>query len=587
MSIDINLIKDRILISDIITRRVKLTNKGNNSYIGLCPFHTEKTPSFFVNDQKQIYHCFGCGSHGDIFTFIMKYESISYRDSLKNLASIAGITFETNNRKENNLLRKKQSLLEINQKIAVFYQKQLFSSIGRQALQYIYSRGIKLEVIKKYNIGFSPNQSFHLINELKKDFSEDELYEFGILRQKNNQFFDPFYNRLIFPIQNQYGEFIGFGGRLLENGEPKYLNSSESIVFKKSDNLYGYNLSKMSIIKAKDAIVVEGYMDVMTLANFGITNVIAPLGTTINLNQIKSLWNICQEPTICFDNDKSGVNGANKIAYEVLESISYNKSLKFMNLVGGKDPDEILKNKGIKFFKKLFTESHPLADYLFNIERNKLNLGTPEKKVALKIKLRELVKTISDIELQRSYFNHFKKKYANTIFNLQKYRHYNNIQVDTRRLLHSKKKDNIEILIISILWWVPKLLDDNEVVEELMKITMSNELDKIRKILLDFSLGNEDNLLLFFDNYIKNSKERKIINNIIDKKLTKMDALPFGNDIKRSLFKIFYINKIDIIKKEINIIKKKLLKVADLKLMQEMLLLKEYEKQLKDEIIKE
>lgn len=581
MNSEAQLIKSRILPSEIIGKKVNLKSKGGTGYVGLCPFHKEKTPSFFVNDDKQIFHCFGCGAHGDIFSFIMQDEGVSYKDALEKLANIAGVKLKINSKKEIEQFEKNKIFFQIYKKTTEFYQKQLFSEIGQKALSYITSRGIKLEFIKKYNLGYSPSDSSILIRELKKEFSESEIYESKIIYKKNNFEFDPLYNRLIFPIQNKSGEFIAFGGRIMDKGEPKYLNSAENPIFKKSQHLYGYNFAKNSIYKEQEVIIVEGYMDVISLANCGLENTVAPLGTSIKLEQLEILWPTCQELTICFDNDEAGKNAAKKIAYNSLIKISHNKSLKFVKLVDGKDPDDIIKNKGINFFKNLIKKNISLSDYIFNNEVAKFGIDTPEKKVSIKLNLEKIVEDISDYSLKKSYLYHFRKKYSDLIFNFKK---KNITTIADASLLKMNGQNNIaeinNTIIIAVLCNYPDLLKNNKITEELMNIKMPNKLDNIRKILLDFSLNNDDNFKSFFNKNIE-----KIINkDEIIEKLLNITKFKSQTEAKQKLLRIFNINKIGAIKKEIEELKNQLLSTADDKLMKKMLYLKEYEKQIKDEI---
>ncbi len=584
MNSEAQLIKSRILPSEIIRKKVNLKSKGGTGYVGLCPFHKEKTPSFFVNDDKKIYHCFGCGAHGDIFTFIMQDEGISYKDALEKLANIAGVKLKINSRKEIEQFEKNKIFFQIYKKTAEFYQKQLFNQIGDKALSYITSRGIKLEFIKKYHLGYSPNDSSILLKELKKEFSESEIYESKIIYKKNNFEFDPLYNRLIFPIQDKLGNFIAFGGRIVDKGEPKYLNSAENPIFKKSEHLYGYNFAKNSIYKQQEAIVVEGYMDVISLANCGIKNTVAPLGTSIKLEQLEILWSICQEPTICFDNDEAGKNAAKKIAYNSLTKISHNKSLKFVNLIEGKDPDDVIKNKGVNFFKNLIEKNISLSDYIFNNEVDKFGINTPERKTSIKLSLEKIVEDISDYSLKKSYLYHFKKKYSDLVFNFKK-KIINNTNNAT--LLKIKKQNNTDeinnTIVIAILCNYPDLLKNNKITEELMNIKMPNKLDNIKKILLDFSLSNDDNFKSFFDNNIEKIINKNEATEIIEKLL---NTIKFKSqaEAKQKLLRVFNINKIGAIKKEIEELKNQLLSTADDKLMKKMIYLKEYERQIKDEM---
>ena len=585
-SSEVELIKSRILPSEIIVKKVQLKNKREQCYTGLCPFHKEKTPSFFVNDYKRFYHCFGCGAHGDIISFIMQDEGATYQDTLEKLAQIAGIKPSKSNTEELQRLKKNEIFFQIYKKTSEFYQEQLFNNIGYDALQYILSRGIRLETIKQYNIGFAPTKPYMMISLLMKEFNEDCLLKSGVIKKKHNFVYDPFYGRIIFPIKDKYGKCIGFGGRVLEKKEPKYLNSAESPIFTKSKHLYGYHDAKNVIHKTQEALVVEGYMDVISLASHGITNAIAPLGTNIKLNQIHIVWDICQEATICFDNDQAGEDATKRIAYESLEDISYNKSLKFVQLTDGKDPDEIVQKKGVDFLKNLISKSTPLSDYIFNIELEKYDLNIPEKKLALQISLEKILQKILNNSLKKNYAQHFKNKFYKITYQSTITKDVKNTKQYYSELLQGiKEKDyhHKNIFILNILYSYPELLNDNQITEELININLPNKLDKFRKILLEFHLSVKTDLSLFLKSNILNTpKEEKQKQEIIE--LIAFAKFKSQTEAKEHLLKIFNIKRLTIIKEEIKQLKNQLLLTVNDNLMKKMLYLKKYEKQLKDKV---
>ena len=333
-------------------------------------------------------------------------------------------------------------------------------------------------------------------------------------------------------------------------------------------------------------MVVEGYMDVIALANCGITNVVAPLGANIKLSQIHILWDTCQEPTICFDTDEAGQNAAKKIAYESLKSISHNKSLKFVKLVNGKDPDEVIKNKGVEFFKDLISQSIALSDYIFGLESNKHSLDTPEKKIALKISLEKISENITDPSLKKSYLQHFKAKYYDLTYRFKKSNYPKNFGLGSSKFFKISNEDNSlqeSLFILSILWNYPDLLNDNKITEELINTAISNKLDNIRKMLLDFSLSDNSDLLSFFSKSIANPTEKNELSEVI-KKLMGFKRFKSQIEAKENLLKVFNIKKLRVIKNEIEQLKNQLLSTVDDKLMKKMLYLKEYEGQLKAEI---
>ena len=563
MNSEIELIKSRLLLSEVIRKKVHLQNRGNLRYVGLCPFHKEKTPSFFVNDESAHYHCFGCGAHGDIFTFMMQYEGINYREALEQVANMAGIELTKQDKKAKAQIEKNKIFFQIYEKATEFYHRQLFSKLGKKALNYILSRGITRETIVQYKLGFSPKDSSQLIASLSENFSEADLLASGILQKKNDFIYDPFYNRLIFPIQDQFKKFIAFGARIIDQGQPKYLNSAENPIFKKSNHLYGYSIAKNHICKQKEVIIVEGYMDVIALANSGIYNVVAPLGTSMKLSQIEMLWNICPEPTICFDNDEAGYNASLRIAYESLKNIAHNKSIKFTKLAYGKDPDEVVQNKGVEFFEQLVKKSISLADYIFDNEVSKITLNTPEKKSLL---LENILKTANEItnpKVRKNYIYYFKSRYYDLLrslnFNKDKITSYNkkdriiNAQ-GLRQAMSVQSKDKENLAIVGILYCYPELLNDNKIIEEFVSINLPNFLDKIRGILLElvFCLDMQTN---FFYNKIKSALKN---NGDFTKTLKELESFRkyhSHEEAKINLLRAFDIKKIRCIKEELKEVK--------------------------------
>jgi DNA primase len=588
MALEAELIKSRLQLSGIISKRINLQNRGSSGYVGLCPFHREKTPSFFINDDKAMYHCFGCGVHGDVFTFLMEYEGISYKEALEKLAVIAGVELKKQNSKVMAEVEKNKIFFQIYKQTAEFYQQQLFSNAGKRALNYVLSRGISMDMVHHFKLGFAPKDSSQLVEMLKVDFAEADLFESGIIQNKKNFTYDPFYNRLTFPIQDKSEKVIAFGGRIIDEGQPKYLNSAENPIFHKSSHLYAYNFAKTHIYRQREVLVVEGYMDVIALANQGIHNAVAPLGANIKLSQIEMLWNTCHEPTICFDEDEAGQNAAVKIAHESLGYISHNKSLKFTRLKSGKDPDEVIKNKGVKFFQKLVEHSIPLADYIFNNEVDKLNLSTPEKKILLKKNLEKITSEVADPVLRKSYSQHLVNKYYNLLFSLKAERksHLSTPKFDILELkqnISAQNKDPEDLSIMSILCDYPALLSDNEIIEEFISIELPNFLDKIRAILLSTTFDNDTEASSFYDTITSAHEISSEIKGTL-KILQGVNNYPSLQEARENVIRALDVKKIKIIKRELEQIKTQLIVTIDDKLMQKMLYLKEYEKQLENKL---
>lgn len=333
--------------------------KSGNSYKGLCPFHNEKTPSFTVDDRKQLFHCFGCGEGGDVVSFIMHKEGLSYIDSMKYLAKKAGIKLDdTKSSKENKILNR---YYDINKDIMMYFYKNLLTDKACQI--YLKNRGFRSNIVNTFMLGFAKNSWDDLLNYVKnKDYLLDDIENLGLIKKsQNGKYYDKYRNRLIFPIINHYGKVIGFGGRSIDSTMPKYLNSPESQVFKKRYNLYGLNVFKKQ--SNKDIILVEGYMDVIGLNNQGIDQAVASLGTSLTSDQAKLLKRYAKNVYICYDEDNAGIKATDR-AIEILldEGIKPN----IISLEKGLDPDDFVKKYGRDAFIKKMDEASDVYNYKYN-----------------------------------------------------------------------------------------------------------------------------------------------------------------------------------------------------------------------------
>lgn len=332
--------------------------KSGNSYKGLCPFHNEKTPSFTVDDRKQLFHCFGCGEGGDVVSFIMHKEGLSYIDAMKYLANKAGIKLDDKSTKENKILNR---FYDINKDIMMYFYKNLLTDKAGQI--YLKNRGFRSNIVNTFMLGFAKNSWDDLLNYVKKkDYLLDDIENLGLIKKsQNGKYYDKYRNRLIFPIINHYGKVIGFGGRSIDSTMPKYLNSPESQVFKKRYNLYGLNIFKKQA--NKDIILVEGYMDVIGLNNQGIDQAVASLGTSLTNDQAKLLKRYAKNVYICYDEDNAGIKATDR-AIEILldEGIKPN----IISLEKGLDPDDFVKKYGRDAFIKKMDEASDVYNYKYN-----------------------------------------------------------------------------------------------------------------------------------------------------------------------------------------------------------------------------
>lgn len=350
-------IKSRNNIVDIVGRYVDIKRTGNN-YKGLCPFHSEKSPSFIVSEDKQIFTCFGCGATGDVIEFLRRIENIDFVETIERLAKECGIELKESFGSQNE--KRKQQLYEINREAALFFYNNL-NSKQNEGNQYLRSRGLEPSIIKKFGLGYAVNSWNLLYKYLKnKNIDEKMLLDLGLIAYSKERYYDKFRNRVIFPIINTRGKVIGFGGRAIDDSTPKYLNSPESIVFQKKNNLYGLNFSRQNIQKQDYIILVEGYMDVIALYSKGIKNVAASLGTALTTNQAQMIKRYTSNVIIAYDSDEAGLSAASR-GMDIL----YNAGckVKLLRLEGSKDPDEYVKANGVNRFKDCIKNAVPLVEY--------------------------------------------------------------------------------------------------------------------------------------------------------------------------------------------------------------------------------
>lgn len=383
-------------IVDIISQHIALKRTGSN-FVGLCPFHNEKTPSFSVSPSKQMYHCFGCGAGGDVIAFIMEYLKLDFVEALKLLAERANIVLDEKGTNVNTKKEKEKNMLySLNKEAARYYFNNLTKD--KTALKYLYDRGIQDKTIRTYGLGYSNNSWDDIYTFLKsKGYSEIDIEKAGLIikHRDGNRYYDRFRGRVMFPIIDVRGRIIGFGGRVVRDGQPKYLNSPDTTVFSKGYNLYGLNIAKKY---SRDKILlVEGYMDVISLYQYGINYCVASLGTALTLNQSKLLKRYSNDIYICYDSDNAGLSAADR-ALDVLREENINA--KVILLPTGKDPDDFIKENGRERFENLFKDSYNYLDFKINFYRKKYDLNTVEGKVSFTTDISSMLKNIkSPIEL--------------------------------------------------------------------------------------------------------------------------------------------------------------------------------------------
>ena len=379
-------IKSRCNIVDVVGRVVPLKRTGTN-YKGLCPFHNEKTPSFVVSEAKQIFTCFGCGASGDTIEFMQKYYNLEFSEAVEKLASECGIVIETDFKKS----EKKDIQYLINREAATFFYK-AFREKSNPAATYMQKRGITPEVLNLFGVGFADGEWDSLYLYLKsKGYDEEKLLELGLISESKGKYYDKFRNRVIFPIISTGGKVIGFGGRSLGDDMPKYLNSSESSIFLKKNNLYALNLTKQEIGKTGYGIIVEGYMDVISLYQYGVRNVAASLGTALTENQARLLKRYTNQVVLSYDADEAGKNASLR-GMEILHKENFR--IKVLSIPDGKDPDDYIKRHGKSGFLQIIKTALPYADYKLELARAGMNMSSTEDRLHF---LREAVAVLRSL----------------------------------------------------------------------------------------------------------------------------------------------------------------------------------------------
>ena len=386
-------IKEQNDIVDIVSESVKLRRAGRN-HVGLCPFHHEKSPSFSVSQDKQIYKCFGCGEAGNVITFVMKTKNFPFTEAVKYLGDKANIEIESQNTNSAAIKDKNEKLYKLNTEAARLFFNNLQNNKG--IIDYFFRRGLTIKTLRNFGIGYAPQGWKNLINYFKKKgYSELDLLNAGlIVKGKNGSYYDRFINRVIFPVFNYRGRVIGFGGRVLDDSKPKYLNSPETEIFKKGTNLYGLNFAVKSDVN-RTLIIVEGYMDCISLHQYGITNVVASLGTALTIEQAKLLKRYADTIIVSYDADTAGQSAALR-GIEILKKEGFD--LKVLTVPEGKDPDEFIKNNGKEAFVKLIENAIPFIDYKIKMASYDLNLKKQEDVIKYIDKVCEIIVDLDPIE---------------------------------------------------------------------------------------------------------------------------------------------------------------------------------------------
>ena len=388
-------IKEQNDIVDIISESVRLKKAGKN-YMGLCPFHNDKSPSFSVSTEKQIYKCFSCGEAGNVLTFIMKYKKLTFLEAAKYLADKANIPLQIEGQENSKVSKKKELLYKVNVDAARYYFANLQNF--KTAKEYFLKRGMKEDTIKRFGLGYAHDSWKGIINFLRtKGYKDDLLLEAGLIskNEKTGNIYDRFRNRVMFPVFDVKGKVIGFGGRVLDDSKPKYLNSPETIIFQKGINLYGLNFAVKNGLQEDYIIIVEGYMDLIALHQYGITNAVASLGTALTVNQVRLLKRHVSKVIISYDADIAGQTATLR-GLEILRNAGLD--VKVLTVPEGKDPDEFVRNNGREAFLRLAKEALPLIEYKIKKVSEGINLKDGNDLVKYGEKFADILVDLNPVE---------------------------------------------------------------------------------------------------------------------------------------------------------------------------------------------
>ncbi|MEG3175709.1 DNA primase [Sphingomonas sp. RB3P16] len=402
-------LRARTLLSGLIGKTTKL-QKAGREWRACCPFHNEKTPSFYVNDDKGFYHCFGCSAHGDAIRWMTDQRGLPFMDAVKELAQTAGMELPAMDPRAAEKAEAAKGLHEACADAATWFTDQLNGLAGANARDVLAKRGIKPETASEFGLGFAPDSRGALKGALK-DYGDPLLVEAGLLISVEDKApYDRFRGRLMIPIRDPRGRTIAFGGRIIGDGEPKYLNSPETPLFDKGRTLYNLDKAAPATRKTGRVLVVEGYMDVIALAQAGFREAVAPLGTALTESQLERLWRLSEVPILCFDGDSAGQKAALRAAHRAIPLLTPGHSLAFVTLPPGVDPDDLVRSKGPAALEALLAQPEPLVDKLWAAEFAAEPLTTPEQRAGLKKRLTDIAGNIADANVKSEYIAEFRRR---------------------------------------------------------------------------------------------------------------------------------------------------------------------------------
>ena len=551
-------IKLRLKVSQIVGKTVKLKRRGKE-FIGLSPFTTEKTPSFTVSDEKGFYHCFSSGEHGNIFDFLMKTQSLKFGEAVRQLASQAGMQPYRFSNFDAEKEKRYQSYKNIFKDYSEHYHKILLEN-NSLPKEYLKKRGINKDTIIEFQIGYVPyNSDFYI--ELSKKYSEKEISDTGLFykNEKYKKNINRFYSRIIFPIRNITGDVIAFGGRIIEDKKiAKYINSPETEFYKKGKHVFNLDKARSAHNKAHEVVIVEGYMDVISIYSTGIKNVVSNSGIALTESQINLIWKFFSNPIICLDGDVSGQKAALRIAESLLPHVKENNQIGFVTLSKGMDPDDYIKEKGKDSFQELLSKKLSIEEFIWKIYLNNLDRSDPFATSKFEKKFRNLCTSIKDQTLKKYIFEYYLEKIRN-LTPLQKNNIRNNksksyrILNETKRISvakeHLSKEEIKEYSILYIMFNYPGIISPR--IEIFRDIQFSSEsLNQLKSELIKlifeekFNDVNKSEIKKKYLNLVNDINQNVVIKNIFLKK-DQEKQIELLNEILKELNDIKFSKKIE------------------------------------------
>ena len=564
-------IKLRLKVSQVVGKTVQLKKRGKE-FIGLSPFKNEKSPSFTVNDEKEFYHCFSSGEHGNIFDFLMKTKSIGFGEAVKTLAAEAGMQpyrFSNFDKKKDVRF---QTYKKIYKEYLDYFYKELFNPNNKEALDYLNKRGLKKDIIEEFKLGYVPWKN-NFYEELLKKYSEEDINLTGLYykHDKSGKYIDRFNSRIIFPVNNITGDTIAFGGRIIKESKlAKYINSPETEFYKKGSMVFNLDKAKTCRSKTNEVIIVEGYMDVVSVYSLGIKNVIANSGTALTERQINIIWKFFSDPIICLDGDESGQNAALRIAEKFFSLINEEYKIYFSIMPQGNDPDDYIKQNGKEKFLSLLKQKQIIQSYIWDHYLKKIDRNNPFEVSKFEKAIKKLCYSIQDETVKKYVLEDFLEKIKrltpiqSTKQNYQRFQKYKNKQnfqiLNETKTLHQKKShfSKIQIKEFSVLFIMINYLDiASKKIEDISEITfLSEKNESLKKLIVTLLLEKEgkESITLKINadhgKLIDEIRENSSIQ-IITKAKNDQAIFELLNELLFELTELYNIKKIESLEKEL------------------------------------